>query len=72
LLRFPAIESPASGLTVTLSLSNGQTCSYDAPQGFGRFALEVMNASIGKLAEEYKCEFEEILGTKLRVVYQHL
>ena len=45
---------------------------YEWPQGFGQFALDVMNANIGKLEDEYKGEFEEILGTKLRVVYQHL
>ena len=45
---------------------------YQWPQGFGRFALEVMNPNIGKLDDKYKREFEEILGTKLRVIYQHL
>jgi len=45
---------------------------YEWPQGFGRFALEAMNPNIGKLEERYKREFEEILGTKLRVIYQHL
>ena len=31
-----------------------------------------MNAQIGKLDEKYKRELEEILGSKLRVIYQHL
>lgn len=45
---------------------------YDWPQGFGRFALDAMNPNIGMLEERYKFEFEEILGTKLRVIYQHI
>ena len=45
---------------------------YDWPQGFGCFAIDALNANIGQLQDEYKREFEEILGTKLRVVYQHL
>jgi hypothetical protein len=45
---------------------------YEWPQGLGRFALEVMNPRIGKLDDRYKKEFEEILGTRLRVIYQHL
>jgi len=45
---------------------------YEWPQGFGRFALDAMNPNIGKLADKHKREFEEILGTKLRVIYQHI
>ena len=45
---------------------------YEWPQAFGRFVLDVMNPNIGMLEDEHKREFEEILGTKLRVVYQHL
>lgn len=45
---------------------------YEWPQGFGRFALDAMNPSIGKLDDKYKREFETILGTKLRVIYQHV
>jgi hypothetical protein len=45
---------------------------YEWPQGFGRFALAAMNPNIGKLEERHKQEFEEILGTKLRVIYQHI
>jgi hypothetical protein len=45
---------------------------YDWPQGFGRFALDAMNPNVDRLDERYKKEFEEILGTKLRVIYQHL
>lgn len=45
---------------------------YEWPQGFGRFALDAMNPNIGKLEDRYKQELEEILGTKLRVIYQHI
>ena len=42
------------------------------PQGFGRFALDAMNPNVGRLEESFKKEFEEILGTNLRVIYQHV
>jgi hypothetical protein len=45
---------------------------YEWPQGFGRFALEAMNRSIGKLEECYRRELEEMLGTTLRVIYRHM
>lgn len=45
---------------------------YEWPQGFGLFALDAMNPNIGRLEERYKREFEEILGTTLRVIYQHI
>jgi hypothetical protein len=41
-------------------------------QGFARFALEAMNANIGELAEQRPQELEEILATRLRVIYRHL
>jgi hypothetical protein len=45
---------------------------HEWPQGLGRFGLSAMNPNIGKLDDRYKKEFEEILGTKLRVIYQHI
>ena len=45
---------------------------YEWPQGFGRFALDAMNPNIGKLKGKYQMELEEILGTKLRVIHQHI
>lgn len=45
---------------------------YEWPQGFGLFALDAMNPNIGKLEDKHQREFEEILGTKLRVIYQHI
>jgi len=45
---------------------------YEWPQGFARFALDAMNPRFGMLDEKYKEELERILGTNLRVIYQHL
>lgn len=46
--------------------------AYDWTQGFGRFALDAMNPNIGELEDIHKRELEKILGTKLRVIYQHI
>jgi hypothetical protein len=45
---------------------------YDWTQGFGRFSLNAMNPGIGTLQDSDKTELERILGTKLRVIYQHI
>jgi hypothetical protein len=45
---------------------------YEWPQGFGRFSLEAMNPNIGLLDDDQKKAFEVILGTRLRVIYQHI
>lgn len=45
---------------------------YEWPQGFGRFAIDAMNPNIGKLNAQAIAEFEEILGTTLHVIYQHI
>ena len=45
---------------------------YDWPQGFSLFALEAMNPNVGELSKQSKNEFEKILGTPLRVIYQHI
>src|SRR5438552_17994093 len=45
---------------------------YDWPQGFGQFALDAMNPNIGRLKPRDKKDLEEILGTQLRVIYQHI
>jgi hypothetical protein len=58
---------PCCGAKATL-----HELDYDWPQGFGRFALEAMNPNIRKLDDKDKREVEEILGAKLRVIYQHL
>lgn len=45
---------------------------YDWPQGFGRFAIEVMNPGTDSITDEQKHELEAILGTSLRVIQRHL
>lgn len=45
---------------------------YEWPQGFGRFSLEAMNPSLGKLNRQSIEELEVVLGTKLRTIYRHL
>ena len=45
---------------------------YEWPQGFARFVIGAMNPKIDKLSDEQKAEFEEVLGTPLRVIYQHI
>ena len=46
--------------------------TYEWPQGFARFAIDAMNPNIGTLSDQHKAEFEDILGTRLRIIYQHL
>lgn len=45
---------------------------YEWPMGFGRFALDALNPRIGELEDQHKADFEEILGTRLRVIYTHI
>lgn len=45
---------------------------YEWPQGFARFAVDALNPNIGELSDRQKSEFEEILGTRLRVIYQYI
>jgi len=42
------------------------------PQGFGRLPSTQSEPNIAELEDRYKREFEEILGTKLRVIYQQI
>jgi NAD-dependent SIR2 family protein deacetylase len=65
--KLAAYQTPCCGAHSTL-----HELVYEWPQGFGRFALDAMNPNIGELEERYKAEFEAILGTKLRVIYQHI
>ena len=65
--KLATFATQCCGAMVTL-----QELKYEWPQGFGRFAISVMNPKIGKLKDEYKREIEDILGTKLRVIYQHI
>jgi hypothetical protein len=46
--------------------------TYEWPQGFGQFSLNVLNPQIGVLSAAQQEELERILGTPLRVIYQHI
>jgi hypothetical protein len=45
---------------------------YDMPQGFGTFSVQAMNPEIDDLDEDQKAELEQIVGTKLRVIWQRV
>ena len=65
--KLAAYATPCCGSKSTLN-----ALVYEWPQAFGRFAIDAMNPNIGELDDNHKREFESILGTKLRVVYQHI
>jgi len=65
--RLEKYTTPCCGAAYTL-----HELTYEWPQGFGRFKLEAMNPNLGQLDEKQKREFEEILGTPLRVIYRHI
>jgi hypothetical protein len=65
--RLDKYATPCCGKAHTL-----HELTYEWPQGFGRFALNAMNPNLGLLDDKYKREFEEILGTPLRVIYRHI
>ena len=45
---------------------------YDWNQGFAKFAIDAMNPGIAELEEADRKELENILGTPLKVIYQHI
>lgn len=45
---------------------------YSFNQGFSRFILEAMNPNIGELQPEQTRRLSDLLGTELRVIYQHI
>jgi hypothetical protein len=45
---------------------------YEWPQAFARFGIDAMNPNIGELSDDHRGEFERILGTPLRTIYQHI
>lgn len=65
--KLATYSTPCCGMKCTL-----HELVYEWPQGFGRFALEAMNPDIGKLEDKFMREIETILGTKVRVIYQHI
>jgi len=65
--KLQAYPMPCCSATHTLN-----ELKYDWQQAFGRFAIEAMNPDLGELDENRIQEFAELLGTSLRVVYQHI
>jgi len=53
-------------------LSTMAELKYEWPQGFARFGIDAMNPKIGTLPDEEKERFEDILGTPLLTIYQHI
>jgi hypothetical protein len=45
---------------------------YSFDQGFSCFILEAMNPNIGQLAVDEAKKLSELLGTDIRVIYQHI
>ena len=45
---------------------------YAWAQGFARCDIRAMNPNIGKLSDEHQNRFEEILGCRVRVIYEHM
>lgn len=44
---------------------------YEWPQGFARFSISAQNPNIGRLSQEHRRRFEQLLGTSVRVIYEH-
>ena len=59
--------TPCCGMRFTL-----HELIYDYPQGFGRFGLALLNPDFGKLSQEQQQEFERVLGTPIRIIYQRI
>jgi hypothetical protein len=49
-----------------------QELVYEWPQGFARWDLQAMNPEIGKLSDEHRGRFEEILGCPVRIIYERM
>jgi hypothetical protein len=58
--------TPCCGLHTSLN-----DLIYSLPMGFARFTLEALNPGIGSLPERVQRRLEEILGSKLRVIWAH-
>jgi hypothetical protein len=61
------ITLPCCGASASL---NQLVYSFD--QGFSRFILEAMNPNIGRLDDAHVQRLSDLLGTPLRVIYQHI
>ena len=60
-------EVPCCGAAYTL-----HDLQYHWTQGMARFSIEAINPNIGEMKQSYIQEFEEILNTRIRVIYRHL
>jgi hypothetical protein len=65
--KLKTYSTPCCGKNFTLN-----ELVYRWTQAFGCFALDAMNPDIGELQDGHKRELEELLGTKLKVIYQHI
>lgn len=65
--RVATYDTPCCGSKITL-----HDLAYEWPQGMCRFSLDLLNGNLDRLHDRHKRELEEILGCKLRVIYQHL
>lgn len=65
--RLASYSTPCCGRQCTL-----QGLVYDWPQGFACFGIDAMNPGLGELSGDLVAEFEAILATPLRVIYQHI
>ena len=65
--RLAPYEMPCCQTACTLD-----ELTYDWPQGFARFGIDAMNPNIGELEQSHRKVLEEILGTELRVIHQHI
>ncbi len=45
---------------------------YNMPQGFSKYKLEIMNPNKSEISQEEKNNFEKILKTKIKIIYQHI
>ncbi|RYD36270.1 MAG: hypothetical protein EOP86_06430 [Verrucomicrobiaceae bacterium] len=63
-MKYP---TPCCRMELTLAELN---CEW--PQGFAKFAIEVMNAGIGELPDGLAEELARILGTPVRIIHRRL
>ena len=57
-------STPCCGTRYTLN-----DLTYDPPQCFGSFAIEITDPSVCELDPKIVAEFEEMLGTRLREIF---
>lgn len=65
--RLAEYSAPCCGTAVSMN-----DLRYDWPQAFARFGIVVMNPNIAELSNDQRREFQRILGTPLRIIYQHI